>query len=219
MNRGCLTLLGSSLTSLFVFGVMLEALNDPKQLTAIPFTTWDFLTYALIALAILALIDLFRKLDPGKALAQKWTSKLQQGGVTIRTILRLVPDGNAVINTTATKDGNSRELSAAARWQLLDAHTLHIWGAQTTATSRILKLNSWRMITVSQDGTGSPVYWTRLPSLPAIPLKWLCVIGAAVVIPLMLALTVPRSQPSHAIADDPQDVLPATSHHAHRLKR
>jgi hypothetical protein len=56
MNRGCLTLFGLGLLSLFVFGVTLEALNDPKELSAIPFNPWDFLTYGLIALGILLLI-------------------------------------------------------------------------------------------------------------------------------------------------------------------
>jgi len=50
MNRGCLTLFGLGLLSLFVFGVTLEALNDAKELSAIPFNPWDFLTYGLIAL-------------------------------------------------------------------------------------------------------------------------------------------------------------------------
>ena len=40
------------LLSLSVFGVTLEALNDPKELSAIPFKPWDFLTYGLIALGI-----------------------------------------------------------------------------------------------------------------------------------------------------------------------
>jgi hypothetical protein len=29
---------------LFAFGVTLEAINNPKELTAIPFSPWDFLT-------------------------------------------------------------------------------------------------------------------------------------------------------------------------------
>ena len=52
MIRGCLTLSGLGLLSLLVFGVTLEALNDPKELSAIPFKPWDFLTYELIALGI-----------------------------------------------------------------------------------------------------------------------------------------------------------------------
>ena len=41
MNRGCLALAGLGLLSLLVFGVTLEALNDPKELSAIPFKPWD----------------------------------------------------------------------------------------------------------------------------------------------------------------------------------
>jgi hypothetical protein len=52
MKHGCLALSGLGLTSLFVFGVTLEAINDPKELSAIPFTPWDFITYGLIAIAI-----------------------------------------------------------------------------------------------------------------------------------------------------------------------
>jgi hypothetical protein len=37
MNRGCLALAGLGLLSLLAFGVTLEAVNDPEQLTAIPF--------------------------------------------------------------------------------------------------------------------------------------------------------------------------------------
>jgi hypothetical protein len=37
MNRGCVTLFGLGLLSLFVFGVTLEALNDPKELSASPY--------------------------------------------------------------------------------------------------------------------------------------------------------------------------------------
>jgi hypothetical protein len=51
-NRGCLALFGLGFLSLFVFGVTLEALNDPKELSTIPFKPWDFLTYGLIALGI-----------------------------------------------------------------------------------------------------------------------------------------------------------------------
>jgi hypothetical protein len=53
MIRGCLTLSGLGLLSLFVFGVTLEALNDPKELSDIPFKPWDFFTYGLIALGAL----------------------------------------------------------------------------------------------------------------------------------------------------------------------
>jgi hypothetical protein len=65
MNRGCSTLFGLGLLTLFVFGVTLEALNDPNELNAIPFNPWDFLTYGLIALGILLLIRIVRKMDIG----------------------------------------------------------------------------------------------------------------------------------------------------------
>jgi hypothetical protein len=55
-----------SLLSLFVFGVTLETLNDPKELSAITFKPWDFLTYGLIALGILLLIRIVRKPDSRK---------------------------------------------------------------------------------------------------------------------------------------------------------
>src|SRR5258708_39594592 len=74
MNRGCSTLFGLGFLSLFVFGVTLEALNEPKELSATPFKPWDFLTYGLIALGILLLIRIVRKPDPRKTLAGKWTS-------------------------------------------------------------------------------------------------------------------------------------------------
>ena len=60
---------GLGLISLFVFGVTLEAVNDPKQLTASPFTPWDFLTYGLVALTILALARLTRRQDARRELS------------------------------------------------------------------------------------------------------------------------------------------------------
>ena len=56
MNRGCLALAGLGLLSFLAFGITFEAINDPEQLTAIPFTPWDFPAYSILALAILALI-------------------------------------------------------------------------------------------------------------------------------------------------------------------
>jgi hypothetical protein len=98
MNRGCLTLFGLGLLSLFVFGVTLEALNDPKELSAIPFNPWDFLTYGLIALGILLLIRIVRKPDPQKTLTGKWTSDVKNERGRIRMALRLNQDGNAEID-------------------------------------------------------------------------------------------------------------------------
>ena len=212
MNRGYLALVGLGLLSLLAFGVTLEAINDPEQLTAIPFTPWDFLAYSLIALAIVALIRLVRKPDPHKVLARKWISRVAQQGGRIRTSLCLASDGTALIDTTVSKGANSRTFSTRARWQLLDNKTLQLWGTQT-ATWKILRLNGRTMITADQAATGLPVHWTTHPRINAKP--WL-LIAAAVLLPVLMVLSLPRSQPSHAIADDPRYVLPTTSHHAHR---
>src|ERR1700760_4891776 len=212
MNRGCLALVGLGLLSLLALGVTLEAINDPEQLTAIPFTPWDFLTYSLIALAIVAIIRLVRRSDPHKVLARKWISRVAQQGGRIRTKLRLASDGSAVIDTIVSNGADSRKFSTQARWKLLDNRTLHLWGTHTTAW-KILKLSSWTMITADQAGAGLPVRWT---TFPRVNLKLWLLIAAAVLLPVLFALCLPRSQPSHAIADDPQYVLPTTSHHAHR---
>ncbi|MBV8417599.1 MAG: hypothetical protein JO251_20555 [Verrucomicrobia bacterium] len=211
MKRGCLALAGLGLLSLLAFGATLEAINDPEQLTAIPFTPSDFLTYSLIALAILAIISLVQRADPRKALARKWTSLLAQQNGHIRTSLRLASDGTALIDTTVRKGTESRKFFARARWQLLDNKTLHLWGTQT-ATWKILTLNSWTMTTADQAGAGFPVRWTTHPRINAKP--WLLV-AAAVLLPALVALSLPHSQPSHAIADDPQYVPSNVLHDKH----
>src|ERR1700739_1890220 len=212
MNRGCLALTGLGLLSLLAFSVALEAINDPKQLTAIPFTPWNFLTYSLIAIAIVALIRLVRKPDPHKVLARKWISRVVQQGGRIRTSLLLASDRSAGIATIVSNGADSRKFSTQARWKLLDNRTLHLWGTHGIAW-KIRKLNSWSMITADQAGGGPPVRWTAFPTVNLKP--WL-LIAAAALLPVLFALSLPRSQPSHAIADDPQYVLPPTSHHAHR---
>ena len=202
MNRRCSSILALGLLALLAFGVTLEALNDPKQLTAIPFTPWDFVTYSLIALAILGIIRLVRRPDPRKALVRKWTSRLAQQDGHIRTSLRLASDGTALIDTTVSKGTESRKFSKQARWRLMDNKTLHLWGTQT-ATWKILTLNSWTMITAEQVGSGFPIRWTTHPRINVKP--WL-LLAAAVLLPVLVALSLPRSQTSHAIADDPQYV-------------
>ncbi len=202
MNRGCSSILALGLLALLAFGVTLEALNDPKQLTAIPFTPWDFVTYSLIALAILGIIRLVRRPDPRKALVRKWTSRLAQQDGHIRTSLRLASDGTALIDTTVSKGTESRKFSKQARWRLMDNKTLHLWGTQT-ATWKILTLNSWTMITAEQVGSGFPIRWTTHPRINVKP--WL-LLAAAVLLPVLVALSLPPSQTSHAIADDPQYV-------------
>jgi len=211
MNRGCLALVGLGLLSLLALGVTLEAINDPEQLTAIPFIPWDFLTYSLIALAIVALIRLVRRHDPNKVLARKWISRVAQQGGRIRTSLRLASDGSAVIDTIVSNGADSRKFSTQTRWQLLDNRTLHLWGTQSAAW-KILKLNSWSMITADQAGVGPAVRWTAFPK---VKLKLWLLIAVAVLLPVLFALSLPRSQPLHAIANDPQYVLPTTSRHAH----
>ena len=139
MNRGCLALAGLWLLSLLAFGVTLEAISDPEHLTTIPFTPWDFVTYSILALAILGLIRLVRKRNPRKGLVRTWTSRLAQQGARIRSSLYLASDGTAVIDTTLSKGAESRKFSTQARWQLLDNKTLHLWGTQT-ATWKILTL-------------------------------------------------------------------------------
>jgi hypothetical protein len=61
-------LAGLGLVGFFAFGVTLEAINDPQQLTAIPFSPWDFVTYGLMTLAMMALIRLVRRPDQRKRL-------------------------------------------------------------------------------------------------------------------------------------------------------
>jgi hypothetical protein len=215
MNRGCLVLAGLGLLSLLAFGVTLEAIDDPKELTAIPFSPWDFVTCGLTALGIVAIVRLVRRPNRCKAIARTWTSRLTRQGSRVRSSLRLAPDGSAQINTMVSQGIDSRTFSTDARWQLLDNKTLHLWGSQTV-TWKILRLNTWSMITADQAGGGLSIRWTTFPNVN--PRPWL-LMGAAVVFPIMIALSLPRSRPSHAIADDAQYVLPTTSHHAHRQRR
>jgi hypothetical protein len=202
MNRGCLALAGMGPLSLLAFGVTLEAINDPEQLSAMQFAPRDFLTYSILGLSILALIRLVRKRNPRKALLRKWTSRLTHQSGRIRTSLCLAPDGTALIDATVSKGTQSRKFSTQARWQLLDNKTLRLWGTQT-ATWKILTLNSWTMITADQARAGFPVRWT---THPRINVKPSLLLATAVLLPVLVALSLPRSQTSHAIADDPQYV-------------
>jgi len=202
MKHGCLALSGLGLTSLLVFGVTLEAINDPKELSAIPFTPWDFITYGLIAIAIPVLVFFVRKRDPRKTLLGKWTSHVMHNGARFRTTLRLDPDGNAEIQTKGKTIDSAQILRSNARWQLLDDATLHIWGTQSV-TWNIQKLNGKRMITTGSTIPGFPIKWTRQFTINA---KAFLLIGGAVLLPIFFALSLPRSEPSHAIADDPQSV-------------
>jgi hypothetical protein len=211
MKHGCLALSGLGLTSLFVFGVTLEAINDPKELSAIPFTPWDFITSGLISIAIPALFFVVRKRDPRKALPGKWKSDVAHNGARFRTTLRLDPDGNAEIQTKGKAIDSEQILRSNAQWQLLDDTTLHICGTQSV-TLNIQKLNVRRMITIGSINPGFPVEWTRQFRIKA---KAFLLIGGAVLLPIFFALSLPHSEPSHAIANDPQYVPSNSVRHKH----
>ena len=211
MKHGCLALSGLGLTSLFVFGVTLEAINDPKELSAIPFTPWDFITSGLISIAIPALFFVVRKRDPRKALPGKWKSDVAHNGARFRTTLRLDPDGNAEIQTKETAADSEQKLRTSARWQLLDDRTLNLSGAQSV-TWNILKLNGGSMTTAALAESSFPVHWIRHPKVNAK--AWLLV-AAAMVLPVVFALSLPRPKSSRAVAEDPQWVPSTTSCHRH----
>jgi hypothetical protein len=60
---------------------------------------------------------------------------------------------------------------------------------------------SWSMITARPAESGFPVHWIKHPK---INVKAWLLVAAAVLLPILFALSLPRSEPSHAIADDPQ---------------
>jgi hypothetical protein len=201
MKHGCLALSGLGVMSLFVFGVTLEATSDPKELSAIPFTPWDLITYGLIAIASPALVLIVRKREPRKTLPGKWTSHVTHNGARFRTTLRLNPDGNAEIQTKETAADSEQKLHTSARWQLLDDRTLHLSGTQS-ATWKILKLTAWRMTTASPADLGYSIHWTKHPKIA----KACLAITMAVLLPIVFASSLPHSHSSHAIAEDPQSV-------------
>ena len=204
MKHGCLALSGLCLTSVFVFGVTLEAINDPKELSTIPFTPWDFITYGLIAIVIPAFFFVVRKRDPHRTLPGKWTSLVTHNDARFRTTLRLDPDGKAEIQTKETAADSEHKLRTSARWQLLDDRTLNLSGAQSVIW-QIRKLNSWSMTTARPANLESPVYWLKRPKINT---KACLLVAASILLPILIALSVPHSGPSHAIADDPQYVPP-----------
>jgi hypothetical protein len=120
--------------------------------------------------------------------------------------MRLASDGTAQIKTAVSKGASSRKFYTQAQWQLLHDRTLHLWGTQTVAW-KIFKLNSWSMITASSADSDFPVHWIKHPKINAK--AWLP-IAAAVLLPVLFALSLPRSEPSHAIADDPNTYLPVS---------
>jgi hypothetical protein len=207
MKQGCLAISGLGLTSLFFFGVTLEAVNDPKQLSAIPFTFRDFITCGLIALAILMLVRLTRKRDPRKTLTGKWRSYMTRDSTRYRTALTLDPDGSAEIRTKAKSRDSKHALHTNAHWQLLNDGTLHLLGTQTI-TCRILRLSSWTMTTADPAESGNSVRWIKHPRINT---KAFLLVAAAIFLPVIIALSLPRSGSAHEIAEDPQFVPPSTS--------
>lgn len=126
-----------------------------------------------------------------------------------RTTLRLDPDGNAEIHTKRKAADSEQKLHTSARWQLLDDRTLHFWGARSV-TWKILKCNNWSMTTAGPADLGFPIHWLKRPK---INIKSCLLVSGAVLVPILFALSLPRSEPSHTIANDPQYVLPDTSRH------
>jgi hypothetical protein len=211
MKHGCLAISGLGHISLFVFGVTLEAVNDPKELAAIPFTTWDFLTYGLVALAIVALVRLIHGQDLRRKLLGKWTSVVMLEGERFRTALRIDRDGNTQIDTKGKTAGSEKRVQISAQWQLSDDKTLHFVGTRCL-TWKILKLNSLSMTTVVPGESRPPVRWIKHPKINT---KALLLVAAAILLPMVIALSLPRSGPAHPIAEDPQFVLPSASSHGH----
>ena len=213
MKHGCLAISGLGLISLFVFGVTLEAVNDPKELTAIPFTIRDFLTYGLVVLAILALVRVTRRQDLRKKVLGKWTSVVMLEGERFRTALRIDPNGHAEFDTKGKIGGSDKSSRISVQWQLSDERTLHFIGTQSF-TWKLLKLNSLSMTTTATGEAGSPVHWAKHPKINT---KALLLVAAAILLPIVIALSIPRSGPTHAIAEDPQWVVPSnTAHKGHR---
>ena len=211
MKHGCFAILGLGLISLLVFGVTLEAVDDPKELTAIPFSPWDFLMYGLVVLAILALVRLTRRQDLRKKVLGKWTSVVMLEGERFHTSLRIDPDGHAVFDTKGKIGSSDKSSRISVQWQLPDERTLHFLGRQSF-TWKLLKLNSFGMTTTATGEAGSPVHWTKHPKINS---KALLLVAAAILLPVVIALSLPRSGPAHAIAEDPQSVPPSTSSHGH----
>jgi hypothetical protein len=171
----------------------------------------DFITYGLIAIVIPGFVFVVRKRDPHKTLPGKWTSHVTLNGVRLQTTLRLDPDGNAEIQTKETAADSEQKLRTSARWQLLDDRTLNLSGAQSV-TWNILKLNGGSMTTAALAESSFPVHWIKHPKVNAR--AWLFA-AAAMVLPVVFALSLPRSKCSHTVAEDPQWVPSTTSPHGH----
>jgi hypothetical protein len=163
-------------------------------------------------LAISVLVRLTRKQDLRKRMLGKWTSVVMLEGERFCTALRIDPDGHAEFDTKGKIGGSDKSSRISVQWQLSDDRTLHFVGTQSF-TWKLLKLNSFGMTTTATGEAGSPVHWTKHPKINS---KAFLLVAAAILLPVVIALSLPRSRPSHAIANDPQDVLPDTSYHSHR---
>jgi hypothetical protein len=122
------------------------------------------------------------------------------------------PDGSAEIDTKGKTGGADKSFRISAQWQLSDERTLRFVGAQNL-TWKILKLNNFGMTTAASGESSPPVHWIKHPRIDT---KALLLVAATILLPVFIALSLPRSGPSHAIANDPKDVLPETSYQSHR---
>lgn len=110
-----------------------------------------------------------------------------------------------------TVSGKVREANVAliVLTQSSDDKTLHFFGTQSLSW-KILKLNAWSMTTAATGGSSSPVHWIKHPKINT---KALLMVAAAILLPMFIALSLPRSGPAHAIADDSQFLPPSAPRH------
>jgi hypothetical protein len=73
-------------------------------------------------------------------------------------------------------------------------------------------LNGWSMVTTSTTDSGLVVRWIKRPKINA---KAILLIAMAAFLSILLALSLPHSGPSDAIANDPQYAPLSTSGHCH----
>jgi hypothetical protein len=68
------------------------------------------------------------------------------------------------------------------------------------------------MTTAGPADLGVAVHWLKRPKINT---KACLLVAGAVLLPILFALSLARSEPSHRIAHDPQDVPSDTLHHNH----
>jgi hypothetical protein len=123
----------------------------------------------------------------------------------IRTALRLNQDRNAEIDIKGKVGGSDERLRTSARWQVLNDRNLHLLGTQSV-TWKIVKLTSWSMTTAALADSSFPVHWIKHPKVNAK--AWLLV-AAATVLPVVFALSLPRSKPIGISGPRPRRTFPA----------